>query len=114
MTERILCASIHFDDGKIHEHQPKNIKTGFVICGRRHHNCYTSLQAIAKTLGIGNENALKLIERSGRDVQGFINNLDRHVDRKEGYYIAKAAGQIVYGAGMEDKDNPMLISENLY
>ena len=114
MKECILCASIHFDDGKRHEHQPVNIETGFVICGRRHHNCYASLQAIAETLGITDEKALKLIERAGRDIQGFITNLDRHVDRKEGYAIAEKAGQIIYGAGMTDKENQILISENLY
>lgn len=48
MKEYILCASIHFDDGKVHEHQPKNIKTGFVVCGRRHHNYYNTLQSILK------------------------------------------------------------------
>ena len=114
MKEYILCASIHFDDGKEHSHQPKNIETGFVVCGRRHHNCYTSLQAIAETLGIADEKALKLIERAGRDVQGFITNHDRHVDRKEAYLIAKEANQILYGAGMTDKENQILISENLY
>jgi hypothetical protein len=33
--EYILSAAVHFDDGKIYEHQPSNIKTGFVVCGRR-------------------------------------------------------------------------------
>ena len=36
--EYILCAAIHWDDGETYPHQPKNITTGLVICGRRHHN----------------------------------------------------------------------------
>ena len=40
-TERILCAAIHFDDGKTkYEFQPPNIDTGFVIAGWRHGNCF--------------------------------------------------------------------------
>lgn len=92
--EYILCASIHFDDGKKHEHQPINIDTGFVVCGRRHHNCYRTLQAIGHTLGIPDDVVVKnLIDRANRDNQGFITNLDRHVDRKEGWKIALDAGQ---------------------
>jgi len=114
MKEYILCASIHFDDGKKHIHQPKNIETGFVICGRRHHNCYTSIGATADSLGINPEEVKKIILSSGRSAQGFVTNLDRHVGRKEAYLIAKAANQIVYGAGLTDQENQILISENLY
>ena len=38
--EYILCAANHFDDGKVYVHVPTNIKTGFVVCGQRHHNCF--------------------------------------------------------------------------
>jgi hypothetical protein len=39
-TPYIICAAIWYDD-KIttHRHQPKNIKSGYVVTGRRHHNC---------------------------------------------------------------------------
>ncbi|KQC02075.1 hypothetical protein [Pedobacter sp. Hv1] len=111
--EYILCASIHFDDGKKHNHQPKNIETGFVVSGRRHHNCYTTLQAIGYTLGINEDVMIKqLIDRQQRDGQGFLTNLDRHVDRSEGYLIAKSAGQLIHN--MHDESNPILISEDLY
>lgn len=44
--EFIICAAIWYNDGKEHIHQPKNIKKGFVICGRSHHNCYATASAL--------------------------------------------------------------------
>jgi hypothetical protein len=44
--EFIICSALYYNDGASHLHQPKNIDTGFVICGRRHHNCYGTLAAI--------------------------------------------------------------------
>jgi len=38
--EYVICAANHFNDGKQYEHQPKNIKQGFIVTGRRHHNCF--------------------------------------------------------------------------
>ena len=99
--EYILCAAIHYDDDKVHPHQPKNIKQGFVICGRRHHNCFAIMGSL---LGIGNYDKNKI-------VQGFVTSLDRYVDRKEGLVIAMAAKQI-----RKQKQTPedVLISEDLY
>lgn len=124
IEEWVLCAAIHFDDGKKREGQPDNIQSGFVIAGRRHHNCYATLQAIGEALGITEGIVKNLFERVGRDSQGFITNLDRYVDRKEGYRIAKAAGQIQFGGEATDvlinfdtpmkQSDPILISENLY
>jgi hypothetical protein len=113
MKEYILCASIHFDDGIKHDHQPKNIETGFVVCGRRHHNCYMTLKSIGDVIGF--EHAIKTMINgieNKRDGQGFLTNLDRHVDRKEGYLIAKKAGQLLHN--LHDATNPILISEDLY
>ena len=43
-AEYILCSAIWIDDGvTTYVHQPKNIKQGFVVAGRRHHNCITTL-----------------------------------------------------------------------
>lgn len=111
--EYILCASIHFDDGKKHENQPINIETGFVISGRRHHNCYNTLQNIGITLGIDEEIIVRsLVEKANRDSQGFLTNLDRHVNRSEGYLIAKNSNQLLHN--MHDQSNPILTSEDLY
>jgi hypothetical protein len=105
LQERILCAAIWWDDGKKHEHQPKNIETGVIICGRRHHNCYSILGGISGTI---NE---KLLVK-GREAQGFITSHDRYVNRMEGYKIAKAANQIIHN--YHGSDNPILCSEDLY
>jgi hypothetical protein len=112
--ETIICSAIHFDDGKEYEHQPKNIKTGFVVAGRRHHNCYNVLASLGQALNL-EERVRVLIGVTGRDSQGFITNTDRFVDRKEGWKIAKAAGQIKHGLKVyENGDDSILISENLY
>ena len=115
MNERILCAAIHFNDGKVYEHQPVNVELGFVVTGRRHHNCYATLTAIGKAIDL-EERVLRAFERldGKRDCQGFITNLNRYVDRKEGWRIAIAANQVVHGAGLSNDENPILISENLY
>ena len=33
LRERIICPAIWIDDGLIHENQPENIKTGYVVFG---------------------------------------------------------------------------------
>lgn len=101
--EYILCAAIHYKDGKQYKHQPKNIATGFVVCGRRHHN-------IIGTLAMAFNYPTKL-----DTVQGFITSSDRFVDRYEGWEIAKDSDQIKFGKVASDKgEGSMLISENLY
>lgn len=111
MKEYILCAAIHFDDGKQHGHQPENITSGFIVTGRRHHNCYATLTAIAISINL-DERIRLMLDKADREKQGFITNLDRYVDRKEGYLIAKSAGQLTHN--MHDSSNPILISEDLY
>src|SRR6478735_2871141 len=110
-NEYILSAAIYFNDGKEYPHQPDNIKTGFVVTGRRHHNCYATLAAVGKALDL-EERAIVSFERIDRDSQGFITNTNRYVNRKEGWLIAKAANQIKFGPTETDK-NSILISENL-
>ncbi len=29
---------------ELHDFQPKNIESGFIICGRRHHNCFATMK----------------------------------------------------------------------
>lgn len=98
MIEKILCAAILFDDKKEYVHQPKNIKSGLVICGRRHHNCfaiYTALRGAPK----GKSDIVV--------IQGFLTNTDRFVDREEALKIALNAGQTT-------TTNSQLFSEDLY
>lgn len=109
VEEHILCAAIWVNDGAFHEHQPKNISTGYVISGRRHNNCFATIVDL-----IGLEEAIELRKYHNLRSQGFITNLDRFVDRKEAWEIALAAKQIRYGLEAVDKENTILISENLY
>jgi hypothetical protein len=105
LEERILCAAILYDDKIKHPHQPKNIETGIVICGRRHNNCYTILAGL-----LGNIEGKKSV---GREGQGFITSLDRFVSRSEAFKIAKKQNQI-YHECYKDDDEGVLISEDLY
>ena len=100
--EKILCSAIWFDDGKHYVHSPVNIKTGMVLCGHRHHNIFAQFQVMGE--------AGKEMSRHEKE-QGFLTNLNRFVDREEGWIIAENANQItdriVAGKGK-------LYSENLY
>ena len=102
MKEYILCAANHYDDGEKQIHGPKNIESGFVICGRRHHNC---ISVFAKMVGFPyDENGLALRET---ERQGFLTNTDRFVEREEAAQIAFEAGQIT-------QHKIVLYSEDLY
>lgn len=80
--EYIVCAGVHFINDDEYIHQPKNIKTGFVIAGHRHHNCFM-------TAGIFN------LDRKDYNIsQGFITSNNRFVDRKFARKIANKAGQV--------------------
>lgn len=96
--EYILCAAIHFDDGKEYAHQPRNIQTGIVLCGHRHGCIYPQIGGLTKerqNLGIHEKE------------QGFLTNLNRFVNREEGAIIAFNAKQI-------DNELKTLYSEDLY
>lgn len=106
MTEKILCAAVWYNDGAgAYVHQPKNIETGYVVCGRRHHNCITThsmLRGLAKT-----PNNFPIL-------QGFLTNTDRFVERKEGWNIALEAGQVINLEKITYKEDQILFSEDLY
>lgn len=96
--EFIICSSIWFDDGKNYEHQPKNIDTGFVISGYRHHNCFNTMSIVSKE--ISNHTKFK-------KEQGFLTNKNKFVNREESAIIAYESGQI------KDKVKK-LYSENIF
>lgn len=112
VDEYIICAAIHWDNEHTYQNQPKNITKGLVVCGRRHHNCFTIL-------------ALMTFERAylNNHIQGFVTSKDRFVDRKEAYKIAIAANQIEPRKedseldeffNLKEKDSRILTSEDLY
>lgn len=104
--EYILCAAVWFDDGNKHSHQPKNIETGIVVCGRRHHNCFATIGG-----RVSERNEIGLREKE----QGFLTSLDRFVSREEAAEIALSIGQF---ANEEEKREVeithYLYSENIY
>ena len=100
--EYIICAANHYDDGEKQIHGPRNIESGFVICGRRHHNC---ISIFAQMVGFPyDENGLKLMNT---ETQGFLTSKDRFVTREYGAEIALEAGQT-------DELKRRLFSEDLY
>lgn len=97
--EYILCAAIHFDDEITHAQQPINIQYGYVICGRRHHNCF----AIAGIL----DPSLSYLQYEKE--QGFVTSKDRFITREEAKELAQKTNQII-----SDTTNNKLFSEDLY
>lgn len=88
--EYILCAAIWFDDGEKHIHQPKNIETGLVLCGWRHHCIFPQMGGLFHSMPTVKER----IEKGIKETQGFITNTNRFVDRIEAAKIAFEAKQI--------------------
>jgi hypothetical protein len=107
--EFILCAANFYQDGEVRVHNPKNIETGFITCGRRHHNC---ISAFAMIVGFPYNEASQAIQNT--EVQGFLTNTNRFVDRKEAFQIARLANQIK-GPNKGQQENSIgLTSEDLY
>lgn len=99
----IQCAAIWYNDGKERTHNPPNIKTGIVICGLRHCNCFPILFEIFPDREyLGSEDG----ER--KTIQGFLTNAGTFVDRKDAYHIAFAANQC------RESDHEILMSEDIY
>ena len=104
--EYIICAANHYDDGIEHDNKPTNINTGFVVCGHRHHNC---ISMFALIVGFPyNENAIKLLRT---EVQGFLTNTNKFVNRKEALDIAIKANQVL---DINEVRSIGLHSEDLY
>jgi len=109
MREYILCAANHYDDGQEHIHAPKNIDSGYVTCGRRHHNCIRTFSQI-----VGFPYSVRAQEIHNTETQGFLTNTNRFVNRKEAYTIAFNANQIKGPNKGERENNIGLTSEDLY
>ncbi len=99
----IICSAIHFNNGVVNPHQPKNVEIGFVVCGRRHHDCYGTIYVLSK----GSREYLEL-----ETEQGFITSDNFFVTREIAWEIAEKANQI-----KEDNrrfTQGRLFSEDLY
>lgn len=102
----ILCAANHYEDYIHHIHQPTNIKTGFVICGQRHHNCIYTFSLTQKD--VNREDTVALMRK---ETQGFLTNTNEFVDRVRAREIALKAGQL---EGRKTHSKTQLFSEDLY
>lgn len=98
MNRRIVSAANKYifkmDDGSTQE---------LVICGARHYDMFmhTQIKALEKSLW----------EKRIDEVQGFIDNRNEFLTRKEAWIIAEAENQIIRRCG---GDGEKLFSENLY
>lgn len=101
--QKILCAAIRYRNDKTYSSGPLNVPTGLVVCGRRHHDCYTVLEQVVDF----DANALE------HEDFGFMTDENLYLNRKEAYPIALAAGQ-VQKPELHDESNLILISEDLY
>ncbi len=105
--EYILCAAVWYQElpmvkGDILNNRgfrPYNIDRGIVFSGWRHGNCIYQMVAVTGLRSCPSE--------SGPEVQGFLTNKNRFVDREE-------AAQIAYEAGQTEKLLVRLFSEDLY
>lgn len=97
--EFIVCSAIYYDDGKERVHNPTNLKDGLVVCGFRHHNCYTLLAEMFPNR-----------EYIGKEVEGFLTSRHQFVDRQGAMRIAEQANQIHYKHG----DVHELYSEDIF
>ena len=98
--EYIICAAIWYHDLKTDTHNPKNIQTGMVVCGRRHHNVIS----VMANLGVRTATA--------SHTQGFMTSKDRFLNREEAGKLAMEIGQIE--RTLDQEEVPTLISEELY
>lgn len=105
--EYILCAATWYKEIPVKKEidfqstNPKNCPTGLVFSGHRHGQCIYTKCAIT---------GLRDCE-SGENVQGFLTNKNRFVDRIEALEIARNAGQLKEGERISSSG---LHSENLY
>lgn len=107
MIETIICSAIWYKDFPmkrldlpLRHHNPKNIDQGVVFCGHRHPHCMYTMMAVT---------GLRSVRADvGEEVQGFLTNHNRFVDRQEGAKIHLANG------GTLKYSKQTLYSEDLY
>jgi len=108
LSEKIICSSIWYMELELKNpdvlrnrgFSPYNIDRGIVFSGWRHFNCLYQMVAVT---------GLKQCD-VGKEIQGFLTNKNRFVDRKEGMIIAKRESQI----SDNTYSDTMLYSEDIY
>lgn len=105
--EYILCAAVWYLELPMVKpnvldnrgFRPYNVDKGVVFSGWRHGNCIYQMVAITGLRSCPSE--------SGPEIQGFLTNKNRFVDREE-------AAQIAFDAGQTETLLNRLFSEDLY
>lgn len=107
--EKIICAAIWYDDGKEYLFQPTNIKSGIVVCGHRHPHCKIILCSWLYPNWRTNSLQEQLKnEVNNKEVQGFLTDTNRFVNREEAAIIFTNNG------GKLNYSTKQLYSEDLY
>jgi len=103
--EKIICSAVWYKELPLKKNDipksniyPVNVDRGIVFCGYRHPHCLYSMVALT---------GLRQCE-AGEEVQGFLTNKNRFVDREEGARIHLANG------GKLNYSSKRLFSEDLY
>lgn len=82
--ETILCAAIWYKELPTPVFRPENVDVGIVFSGHRHPDCLHQMVAMTG----------KKQHEVGEEIQGFLTNKNRFVDREEGARIALKSGQV--------------------
>lgn len=88
--EKIICAAVWYKEMDLkkdlpaHSRNPINCEEGIVFCGHRHGQCIFSMVALT---------GLRQCE-AGEEIQGFLTNKNRFVNRIEAAEIAITSQQI--------------------
>ena len=90
--ERVICSAVWYDNGKEYVHQPDNIKSGFVVAGIGHHNCLGTVSALT---GFNKKKDSAEVIQAINEVQGFLTNKRRFIERQEAMNIALTVGQVI-------------------
>ncbi len=97
--ETIICSAIWYGDLPTPAYRPINIDEGIVFCGHRHMHCLHQMVIMTG----------KKQSEAGREIQGFLTNKNRFIDREEAVKIAKKANQLI-----REVNPKMLFSEDIY
>lgn len=84
ISEKIICSANWYKDLPTPVYKPNNIEKGIVFCGHRHVHCLHQMIAITG----------KRQCEAGEEIQGFLTDTNRFVDREEAAKIAIGSGQI--------------------
>ena len=96
--ERILCAAIWYIDYERPAHRPINTPGGVVLCGHRHGHIMGQFIALTG----------KTMHEAGENIQGFLTDKNRFINRKE------AAKMWIEQGNKLEYSTEELFSEDLY